>query len=349
MEKPVITALASFGMSGQVFHGPSIKVNSRFKLAKILERTKNLSAIKYPESTIVRTYNEILNDPEVELVIVNTPDHLHYDMVKQALEAGKHVVTEKPFTRTTQEALTLIDLARSKNLILTVYQNRRLDGDFLTVNKVLDSGVLGRLVEFESHFDRYRNFIQENTWKEEGDERAGVLFNLGSHMLDQALVLFGSPYAVTAHLGINRTGGVVTDYYDIRLHYDNFNALIKCSYLVREQGPRYTLHGTEGSFLKWGIDPQEEMLKEGHLPNESGWGSEPESDWGKINSNINGLNIKGKIETIPGNYTVFYDNLYEAIRNNGELMVKPEEAMNIIALLETCLISNREGKTISFK
>jgi predicted dehydrogenase len=346
MKKPIITALASFGMSGQVFHGPSLKVNYGFKISKILERTKNLSAKNYADSTIVRSYDKILNDSDIELVIVNTPDHLHYDMVKQALEAGKHVVTEKPFTRTTDEAFELIKLAKSEKLILTVYQNRRLDGDFLTVKKILESGMLGRMVEFESHFDRYRNFVQENTWKEEGDDRAGVLFNLGSHMLDQVLVLFGDPKAVTAHLGINRTGGVVTDYYDIRLHYKKFNALIKCSYLVRESGPRYTIHGTEGSFLKWGIDPQEDMLKAGHLPNENNWGSEPESDWGKINTTTAGLNIKGKVETIPGNYSAFYENLYEAIRNKAKLLVKPEEAMNIIAILETCLKSNKERKTI---
>ncbi|MFV0378852.1 MAG: Gfo/Idh/MocA family oxidoreductase [Mangrovibacterium sp.] len=346
MSQPIQTALASFGMSGTVFHGPSLKANPNFRIRKIVERSKNLSAEKYPEANIVRDYFDVLNDPEIQLVIVNTPDYMHFDMCLQALNAGKHVVVEKPFTQTVEQANELIALAKEKNLVLTVYQNRRWDGDFLTVKKILDEKLLGRLVEFESHFDRYRNFIQTNTWKEEGTDRVGVLYNLGSHMVDQALVLFGMPLAVTAHIRSLRTGGLVPDYYDIRLQYTDFAALVKSSYLVREPGPRYSLHGTLGSFQKWGIDPQEEALKKGLLPGSANWGEEPETAWGLLHTEKAGEVVREKLKTIAGNYSLFYQNLYDVLAKGAELLVKPEESRDCQLVLEACLRSDKEKRTI---
>ena len=347
MQRIIHTALASFGMSGRVFHGPLLKINSGFSINKILERTKNCSAEKYPEASIVRSFDEILEDPNIDLVIVNTPDIYHYSMCKQALSAGKHVVVEKPFVQHSADADELISLAREKGLLLSVFQNRRWDGDFLTVKKVVENKMLGRLVEFESHFDRYRNFVQQGTWKEEGDDYIGVLYNLGSHMVDQALVLFGMPHTVTAYLDIVRDGGKVVDYYDIRLRYDNLTVILKSSYLTREPGPRYTLHGTLGSFLKWGIDTQEEALKKGCWPNEAGWGSEPSSAWGTINTESGGLHIKGVVETLSGNYNAYYNNIYDAIVNGKDLFVKPEQSRDGIKVLEVCLKSHKEQKAIS--
>ena len=348
MSRIIHVALASFGMSGMVFHGPSLKVNSNFRIRKILERSKELSAAKYPEATIVRCYDEILNDPQIDLVVVNTPDKFHYEMAKQALDAGKHVVVEKPFVQTPAQANKLINLARSKGLMLTVYQNRRWDGDFLTVKKIVEERMLGRLVEFESHFDRYRNFIQPETWKEAGNERSGALYNLGSHMVDQALVLFGMPQSVTAHLDILRQQGQVNDYYDIRLQYEGFAAILKCSYLVRKPGPRYSLHGSLGSFHKWGIDPQEDALKAGRLPNEAGWGKESQSDWGELDADLNGVHITGKVETIAGNYNAFYENVYNVLVNGAELLVKPEQSRDGVIVLDACLQSHREKRTLTF-
>jgi predicted dehydrogenase len=346
MERVINTALTSFGMSGQVFHGPCLKVNRTFRINRILERTKNLSAEKYSEARIARSYKEILSDPDIELVVVNTPDAFHYEMAKAALLAGKHVVVEKPFAQTLEEAKELIRLAKDTKRMLTVYQNRRWDGDFLTVKKLIEDGVLGRLVEFESHYDRYRNFIQEGTWKEEAGDKTGVLYNLGPHMIDQALVLFGNPLSVTAHLQTLRTGGKVTDYYDIRLQYSGFAVLLKCSYLVREPGPRYSVHGTLGSFHKWGIDPQEEALKAGQLPVSKGWGTEPESDWGILHSEKDGQSFRQEIETIPGNYSIFYEKVYDAIVHQKEPPVKPEEALLTQEILELCELSNREKRTV---
>ncbi|WP_430973955.1 oxidoreductase [Sunxiuqinia rutila] len=346
MGKTIQTALASFGMSGMVFHGPSLKANPNFNVHSILERTKNQSIKDYPQARIVRSFEELIHQPEVDLVIINTPDRFHYPMCKQALEAGKHVIVEKPFTQTVNQANELIQLAQKHNRLLSVYQNRRWDNDFLTVKKILNEGMLGRLVEFESHFDRYRNFIQEGTWKEAGDKRHGVLFNLGSHLLDQVVQLFGLPKSLTAHLDILRTSGEVNDYFDIRMQYPDFAAILKSSYLVREPGPRFSLHGTLGSFHKWGIDPQEELLKAGHLPNEAHWGTEPKAYWGQLNTEWNGLNIKGTIETLPGNYNSYYENIYDVLTNGAELAVKPEESRDVIQLLDYCLQSHEEKRTI---
>ena len=348
MSRPIKTAIASYGMSGQVFHGPSLKVNSGFDVVQILERSKTLSKGLFPEVEIVQTYNEIIENPEVELVIVNTPDALHYEMAKQAIEAGKHLVVEKPLAQKSSEAEELVNLANKKGVVFTVYQNRRWDGDFRTVQKIMEEAKFGRLIEFESHFDRYRTYIAPNTWKEEGDEYSGVLYNLGSHMVDQAYVLFGMPKAVTAHLRIVRKVGVVSDYYDIRLEYDGFAALLKCSYLVKDAGPRYTIHGEYGTFYKSGIDPQEEMLKAGHLPNEEDWGTEPIEDWGTLFYEEDGEDLEELVETFPGDYTLFYDNVYNAIRSGAELEVKPEQAVDVLKILEACLQSDKERRTVIF-
>jgi len=346
MKDPIKTALASFGMSGKVFHGPLLKVNNGFEVVAVLERSKELSKVLFPEASIVRSYDAILNDRNMELVIVNTPDKLHYEMTKAAIEAGKHVVVEKPVTLKSDEAFELCELAGKKGVVFTVFQNRRWDNDFRTVHQVVNDAKFGRLIEFESHFDRYRTYITPNTWKEEGDEYAGVLYNLGSHMVDQAYVLFGQPKAVTAHLRIVRKNGKVTDYYDIRLEYDGFAALLKCSYLVKDPGPRYTIHGEYGTFYKYGIDPQEEMLKAGHLPAGENWGREEPENWGTLVYEENGEEVEELVETLPGNYNIFYENVFDAIRNKVGLLVKPEESAQVLKILEACLLSNREKRTI---
>lgn len=346
MGTPIKTALASFGMSGKVFHGPLLKVNSGYEVVTVLERSKELSKELFPEAKIVRSYDAILNDNDIELVIVNTPDKLHYEMAKAAILKGKNIVVEKPVTLKSEEAADLIKLAREKGVVFSVFQNRRWDADFRTVEKVMEEAKFGRLIEFESHFDRYRTYIAPNTWKEEGDEYSGVLYNLGSHMVDQAFVLFGRPNAVTAHLKIVRKNGVVTDYYDIRLEYDGFAALLKCSYLVKDPGPRYTIHGEYGTFHKYGIDAQEELMKAGNLPLGDDWGKEEPEDWGTLVYEEDGEEVEELIESIPGDYNIFYKNIYDAVRNGAELLVKPEEALEVLKILEACLQSNHEKRTV---
>jgi predicted dehydrogenase len=348
MSQTINVALASYGMSGEVFHAPLIAAHPHFQLKTVVERHREKSKEQYPEVSVVKNYEALLNDAAIDLIVVNTPNPLHFEMCKQALEAGKHVIIEKPFTNTTAEAETLIRLAQEKNLILTVFQNRRWDSDFMTVQKVVNSGLLGDLVEFEAHYDRYRNYVEADTWKEENGPGAGILYNLGSHMIDQALVLFGLPKNITATLGVQRKGGHVNDYYHLILGYDAVQVILKSSYLVREHGPRYILHGNLGSFLKYGLDPQEDALKAGIVPGSKGWGEEPESQQGMINTAIKGLHLTGEIATEAGNYLLFYDNVYKAIREQKPLAVKPEEARDVIRVIEGAIESNKMGKRIEF-
>jgi scyllo-inositol 2-dehydrogenase (NADP+) len=346
MKKAIKVGLASYGMSGKIFHAPFLEVNPNFILKKIVERSPKGSKNRYPEVETVKDFENLLDDREIELVVVNIPDKIHYDFCKKALLSGKHVVVEKPFTITTEEGEELINLAKKENLILSVFQNRRWDGDFLTVKKIISNKWLGRLVEFESHFDRYRNYIQENTWKEEVEKGTGILYNLGSHLIDQALVLFGKPGSVTADLDKIRTESKVIDYFDLRLDYDNVKVILRASYLVREPGPRFILHGTEGSFIKFGIDPQEQALNEGKLPVGEDWGKEEQKSWGLLNTNLNGNYLRDKIETLSGNYHIFYDNIYHTIREKGELFVKPEEALDVIRVIEAAIKSSYEGRKV---
>ena len=334
------TALLSYGMSGEVFHGPLLQAHKGFEIVSILQRSNAKPARHgYP---VLHEYEVILNDEDVELIVVNTPNETHYRYALQALQAKKHVIVEKPFTVNVQEADELIAVAKENNRLLSVFQNRRWDGDFLTVKKVIEAKLLGQLVECEIHYDRFRNYIEANTWKEEAKPGTGILYNLGSHLLDQALVLFGMPRFIDARLGIQRPGGRVDDFFDIRMEYEGFFAILKSSYLVREQGPRFILHGTEGSFVKSGIDPQEQALKEKKIPGTKGWGADSRESWGKLNTAIGGEHIESPYETVPGNYLSFYDNIYDALCGGKPLAVKPEEARNVILLIEACQESNRK-------
>ena len=343
---PIKTALLSYGMSGEIFHAPLLAVNPGFELTTVLQRNSDKAKQRYPHTKIVRSVDEVINDSAVELVVINTPNVSHHQFATQALEAGKHVIVEKPFTVTTQEADDLIALAKKKNRQLTVFQNRRWDGDFMTVKKVVDNKWVGKIAEFELHYDRYRNYIEANTWKEEQGPGSGILYNLGSHMLDQVLALFGIPLEVDARVGIQRPNGKVEDFYDIRMHYKDFHAIVKSSYLVREATPRYILHGTEGSFVKYGIDPQEQALKDGKIPGSVGWGTEGKDLWGKLNATVGGLHFDGPVETLAGDYTQFYKNLYDSIRDGKPLAVKPEESRDGIRLIEACYDSSRLRKAV---
>ncbi|MDF9798912.1 scyllo-inositol 2-dehydrogenase (NADP+) [Catalinimonas alkaloidigena] len=345
--EPVInTALAAYGMSGRVFHAPLLDAHAGFKLHSILQRSKNDARQKYPDLKVVSDYQALLDNEAVELIIVNTPEYLHYEMASQALEAGKHVVLEKAFTPTTSEARQLIDLAQKQAKMLSVFQNSRWHGDFLTIKQVVDHKLLGELVDYEAHYDRYRNYVEENNWKEEPHPGTGVLYNLGSHMIDQVLVLFGWPQSVQADIRIQRPGGKVEDNFELILAYDQLKVTLKSSYLVREPGPRYVLHGSKGSFVKHGADPQEALLKSGRSPLEEGWGQEKKGHWGKINTDINGLHMQGEVETLPGSYLGYYDSIYAAIREGKEPEVKASQAMQVIAIIEAAIKSNKENRKI---
>jgi scyllo-inositol 2-dehydrogenase (NADP+) len=346
MHKPISTGIASFGMSGYVFHAPLLHVNKGFEISAIVERNNELSRENYSYSELVRSIEELCTNPEIELIIINLPDHLHFEYAKMALNAGKHVVIEKPFTQTSAEADELIKIAESKKLVLSVFQNRRWDNDFLTIRKILGENKLGTLIDYEAHFDRYRNEIKAGTWKEESFSGAGTLFNLGSHLIDQALCLFGWPDSVYADIRVTRPGGIIDDNFELILRYGNLKVILKASYLVKEPGPRYILHGTDGSYLKWGIDPQEDDLKDGKMPDEENWGIEDFHFDGLLNYTEDGKEVREKIKSVPGNYNAYYDNIYSAIRGKEELAVKAKEARDVIRIIEAAFESEKEKKVI---
>jgi predicted dehydrogenase len=345
--KKIPTGIASYGMSGKIFHAPLLHVHPGFKIISILERYGEKSLQTYPYVRIAKTYEEMLAARDIDLIIVNTPDHLHTEMAELALDAGKHVIVEKPFTLSVSDADKLIRKAAARGLMLSVFHNRRWDGDFLTVQKLLAGKVLGRLVEFEAHFDRYRNYIQSDTWKESAGTGTGTLYNLGSHLIDQALVLFGMPESVTADIRKQRTGSQVDDAFTLWLMYHDIRVTLKAGYLIRQAGPRYILHGTNGSFLKPGIDPQEDQLKAGIFPAGPDWGKDQAEDWGLLNTDLGDLHFTGKVETIAGNYGAYYDSIYQTIVNGEKPAVTAEQARDVIRIIEVAFQSHQKRTSIS--
>jgi scyllo-inositol 2-dehydrogenase (NADP+) len=347
MDTIIRVGLASYGMSGQVFHAPLLHVHKGFQLRSILERSSNKSKNRYPDVEIIKDYHKLIHDPEIDLIVVNTPDHLHYPMAMEALQAHKHVVIEKPFALHSDDGKKLQKMANENGLMISVYHNRRWDGGFLTLQHILKQGILGRIVEYEAHFDRYRNYIVDN-WKENPDIGTENIFNLGSHLIDQALVLFGKPNSIFADIRAQRENAKVNDAFDLRLYYKDMRVLLKSTYLAKEAGPAYCVHGTEGSYIKYSADPQEEMLKAGRYPDEPGWGKEESTAWGIINYQQAGNSIREKIETIPGNYLSYYNSIYEHLVHNVPLAVSSNQANDVIRIIELALQSSAQGRVLPF-
>lgn len=347
--KPINTALCSFGMSGWVFHAPFIAADPRFTLYAVWERSKNLAEQKYPGVKTYRTLEEMLANDAVELVIVNTPNVTHFDYAKKALLADKHVVVEKPFTVTVPEGEELIELARKRNKKLSVYQNRRYDSDYRTIKKVLEQKLLGDLVEAEFHFDRYSQILSPKVHKEIPVQGTGALYDLGSHLIDQALQLFGMPDAVFADIRAARRISKVDDYFDMLLYYPDFRVRIKSSYQVREPLPGYILHGSKGSFIKPKTNIQEEALTAHKLPGSEGWGAEPDSEKGLLHTEKDGKVNREYIPSERGNYADYYDGIYEAIRNDKPVPVSAEDGLKVIKIIEAAFESSDKRAVIEIQ
>lgn len=344
---PVKVCLLAYGLSGRAFHAPLLVHHPKFQLKKIWVRSgRQHPEEKYPEVEVVETLTDILNDETVELVVVNTPEHTHYELAKKALESGKHVIVEKAFTVSAVEAEELIALAKKRDKMLTVFHNSRWHGDYKTIVEVVNEKLLGELVSYEARFDRFRNYVQPDSWKEEARPGTGTLYNLGPHLIDQALSLFGWPKAIWADLKVQRPGGKIVDYFELILFYDGLTATLKSSYLVRDPGPRYVLQGTKGSFTKYGTDTQEALLKAGKSPLDADYGMEDDKYWGRLDSQVGDLHFKGRIETLKGSYMGYYDNIFDVIRNKAELIVTPEDGLNTMKIIEAAIKSNQERRTI---
>lgn len=347
MDRTITTAVIGYGLSGKVFHAPFLNVHRGFRLKTILtsgEEAKN----HYPDVGIVRNYEDILADDEIELVAICTPNIYHFEQAGQALRAGKHIVLEKPVTPGHEEALKLKEIAEKNNLTIFPYQNRRWDGDFLTLKELIGTGKLGRIHNFISHFDRYVPEIGRAAWRYKGEPAGGTLYDLGVHMIDQALVLFGKPKAVFCQLFTQRKGSRNDDTFDLKLIYDDLNVTLKAGVMVRDPGPRFIVHGTKGSFRKSGLDTQEPQLRQGMIPDDRGFGLEPEEMWGQITLDDEGSTVREMVKTLPGNYMGFYDDVFESVVNGKTPAVTMEQAALNIRVIEMAKRSAEKLEVVGF-
>lgn len=340
------TAVVGFGLSGQVFHAPFLETSNLFELIVIVQRSGDDAAKIYPTSRIERSFAAVLENDDIDLVVICTPNRLHFSMAKEVLLAGKHVIIEKPFVATFAEGEELIELAEKLGKHLFVFHNRRWDGDFKTVQKVLAEDALGEIVSYEAHYDRFAPLLHNKGWKEVDEPTISILHDLGTHVIDQAVCLFGKPKSVTANVWKQRKGSKIDDAFDIRLGYENIVVTLKSSLLVKEQGPRYVIHGHDGSFVKYGIDPQEDDLKAGDTPLRANWGVESEETCGQLHASSDGKDYRTKVETLAGNYMGFYDNVAEVIQGVGQIAISPQEALITIKIIEASLQSHEEKRTL---
>jgi scyllo-inositol 2-dehydrogenase (NADP+) len=348
MSHPIKTAIVGFGAAGKFMHAPFIVTQPQhYEVIAVLERNLSESATLFPNALIVRSIEELLQIQELELVIITTPNNTHVPYTKAALMAGKHVVLEKPFTIHSSEALELIELSKQTNKTLSVFHNRRYVTDFLTIKEILGKQLLGPVHSFEAHYHRYRAEAKPNAWREENTPGSGILYDLGSHLIDQALYLFGMPKHIMADIRLQRPHAKTVDNFEVQLYYDFLKVTLKSGMLVREPGPRYMIHGTIGSFIKSGEDPQEAFQRAGKLPTQvENWGYENEANYGLLHTVINNQLVKEIYPTLRGDYGYYYSNLYKTLREGMPLRERPEHGYNTIRIIELAMQSNEQKATI---
>jgi len=327
--------LVGFGFAGKVFHAPVIRAVDGLLLTTIVQRHGPPDP-RYPDVEFVRSVDQML-ERKIDLIVVATPNTSHHPIAKQCLLAGHHVVVDKPFTTTFAEARELVELARTQRRIVTVYQDRRYTGDFATVRHVVGEGDLGRIATYESHFDRFRPELKPNAWREQAYPGSGVWFDIGPHLFDQALLLFGVPEAIGADIRIERDGAVVDDAFDVTLYYRHVRAVLRVSMLRPPVGPTWMVHGTKGSFIKSGMDSQEAALKEGRTPDEPDWDSEPPELYGTLITSDGTRTVP----TLRSSFVQYYENVRDVMLGTAELAVSPEWSLDVMRGLLLAAESSR--------
>ncbi len=339
--------LVGFGLAGRAFHAPVIRAVPGLHLAAIVQRSGSEAAENYPDVRIVRNLDELLSIAEIRLVVIATPNETHYPFARRCLEAGRDVVVDKPFTTTLEEAKLLVQLAKKTKRLVTVYQNRRYDGDFQAIRQLVEAGTLGRIVRFETAYDRYRPQLKPGAWREAARPGSGILFDIAPHLIDHALVLFGLPEAVTADVRIERENAAADDAFDITLHYSNgMRAALRSSILAAAPRPRFVLLGTQGSFVKQTFDPQEMNLRRGYIPADKPWGYETEEDWGVLTVPAGDSFENRRIPSASCDYRDYYSNLRDAILGRAALAVTPEWSLDVMRLLEVARASSKRRCTL---
>nr|WP_295827614.1 oxidoreductase [uncultured Azospirillum sp.] len=327
--KSLSVGLLGFGLAGSVFHAPLIQCEPRLRLTAIASSRTDDIRRAAPEA-VATTAEAVIADPSIDLVVIATPNTSHAPLAREALLAGKHVVIDKPMATTAAEADELIDLAKRQGRLLTVFHNRRWDNDFLTLRACLENGDIGRPYHYEAHFDRFRPQIKQG-WREQTLAGSGVLFDLGAHLIDQALTLFGMPDRILADVGSQRPDAQVDDWFHIVLGYGRMRAILHCGTVVCRPGPRFQLHGDGGSFLKHGMDGQEAALRAGRMPTEAGWGGDDPENFALL---VQADGTERRPETIPGDYPAFYRGVAASILDGAPPPVTAEQARDALAVLE---------------
>lgn len=348
MRKIIKTGICSFGMSGKLFHAPFLEAHPGYVLSAIVERNNNDSRERYPNSKLFRSVEALCADEDLELIVVNTPTYLHFEQAKLVLQSGKHMVIEKPFTITVKEAEELTALAEKNNLFLSVYQNRRYDGDYLAVKNVVEQNLLGEIREMEIRYDRYRPAYGGKMHKEGDMPGAGILFDLSPHLVDQAIQLFGFPTALFADLIKMRDDVAVPDYFELLLYYERLRVRLKATCIARESTYAYTLHGMKGSFLQQRSDMQEQQLLAGTKPSMENWCAGPSSADGLLHSEINGEVVRKETTSSPGNYMGYYDDVYKALTGQGSNPVPAADGIRNTKIIEAALESMKGKRIVHF-
>lgn len=335
------TGVIGYGLGGMAFHAPLVDAVPELELVAIATSRVGEVHERYPRVR-VSTPEALIADPDVSLVVISTPNDSHYPLARAALEAGKHVVIDKPFVNHVAEGEALIALAKLKGLVLSAFHNRRWDGDFLTVRKLLDGGRLGEVMLAELRWDRYRPEVT-TLWRDVPEAGSGMLADLGPHLIDQALQLFGAPQALTADIAVQRDNARTDDYFDIAFHYGERRVILSASRLIASPRPRFALHGKKGNFFKYGLDPQEPWMRAGKSATEAGYGVEDPAQYGVL------ALADGTRETVPterGDYRRYYSGVGRAIAEGSEPPVTAEDAVTGLRIMELARASSREGRRI---
>jgi scyllo-inositol 2-dehydrogenase (NADP+) len=342
MNTLIRTAIVGFGSVAEKMHAPLIDVCDSLTLTAAVERNGNKCQEKYPGVQTFRTLEALLEADMVDLVVITTPNEFHFPMAKACLLAGKHVVVDKPVTIFSYEAEELDRIAQERNLILSVFQNRRFDGDVLTIQKLISENALGEITYLESHFDRFRPDIAEN-WREKDVPGNGITYDLGVHLIDQIVLFFGLPNWIQADIRKQRTGAIADDYFDIQLDFGSINARATASVLSASPTPRFLVQGKKGSYLKFGLDVQEAMFKAGQTPEGEEWGVEPKEKWGKIFYHES----EESYPTENGDYRIFYKNIANNILGKENLLVTIPQTISVLKIIEAAFESAVQGRRIS--
>jgi predicted dehydrogenase len=338
--------LVGFGMAGRVFHAPLISSVEGLELAAVVERYTDLAAERYPGITTYRSLDAMLEDLSLGLLVVATPSGSHFEVAWQLLEAGKNVVVDKPIAVRSAEIAELMKLAAARGVLLAPFHNRRWDGDFLTVQRLIGEGSLGRLVHIESNFDRWSPGTARRPWKDD-PAQGGLLLDLGTHLADQALTLFGKPLAISAEVLRERDGVGANDAFTLRLRYEGLWVTLGATCLSSLQRPRFYLRGSKGNYWKHGEDQQEAALSKITRIENSAWGQEPAAHWGLLKVNIDGGKVTRPVPPVPGDYRAYYAGIRDALLGKAAPLVTALEAWRTAKLLEWALESSTQRREIA--